>query len=517
MIRELIVNATPDKVDIALLEDKEVVEIHHEKGDKQFNVGDIYLGRVNKIVTGLNAAFIDVGYERDAFLHYTDLGPQIRSLNKVLKQSIAGALDDVLLNNLRYEPEIVKTGKIDEVLNKKQSILIQVLKEPISTKGPRLTCEISLPGRYLVLLPFNQTVGVSKRIASADERKRLLRLIESIRPKNFGVVVRTVAEGKSVADLHEDMNDLVEKWKQSIKQLKGAVAPVKIHGELRKTSSILRDLLNDSFNNIVVNDAKLAEEITTYIVQIAPDKKNIVNHYRANKPLFDTYGITKQIKSLFGKTVTIPGGSYLVVEHTEALHVIDVNSGHKMAKGLDQEATALKVNLGAAKEVARQLRLRDIGGIIVIDFIDQKKPDNRKALYNKMKELMKNDRARHTILPLSKFGIMQITRERTRPEVSIKTGEVCPTCSGSGKIEASILIEDELQRDLEYVLENNSRSIKLFAHPFIAAYIKKGFPSMRFNWWRKYKRWISVYPNGDYHLTEYHFFDKNTEEEILLT
>ncbi|HXH19921.1 MAG TPA: Rne/Rng family ribonuclease, partial [Chitinophagales bacterium] len=423
MNRELIINSTPDKVDIALLEDKALVEIHHEKGDHDFTVGDIYLGKVTKLASSLNAAFVDVGYIKDAFLHYTDLSPQFRTLDKIVKASIAGDSSYINLNNLKYEPEIIKTGKVHEVLQARQTVLVQILKEPISTKGPRLTCEISLPGRFLVLLPFNDSIGVSKKIPSSEERKRLQRLIESIKPKNFGVVVRTVAEGKSAAELHEDLNGLVQKWEMMIKQLKGAVAPAKIHHEMRKSSSIVRDMLNETFNSIVVNDPVLKEEIEKYIERIAPEKKKIVMLYNSPKPIFDHYGVTRQIKSLFGKTVTIPGGAYLVIEHTEAMHVIDVNSGQKLSRSADQETTALSVNKEAAKEVARQLRLRDLGGIIVVDFIDMKNFANKKALYSHMRELMRGDRARHTILPLSKFGLMQITRERTRPEVNIATSE----------------------------------------------------------------------------------------------
>ncbi|GIV34964.1 MAG: ribonuclease G [Chitinophagales bacterium] len=515
MNRELIINVSPEKVDIALLEDKALVELHHEKGESEFSVGDIYLGRINKLAPSLNAAFVDVGYSKDAFLHYTDLSPQFRTLDKIVKASIAGDDSYTSLNNLHYEAEIVKTGKVNEVLQTKQPILVQILKEPIGTKGPRLTCEISLPGRYLVLMPLTNTIGVSKRVSSEEERKRLQRLMESIKPKNFGVVVRTVAEGKSSADLHEDLSNLVQKWESIIRQLKGAVPPVKIHNELRKTSGILRDMLNASFNSIVVNDPGLKDELQQYIEKIAPEKKNIVSLYKGNRPIFDHYGITRQIKTLFGKTVTIPGGAYLVIERTEAMHVIDVNSGQKLSKQTDQETTALTVNKEAAKEIARQLRLRDLGGIIVVDFIDMRNPANRKALYTYMREMMKNDKARHTVLPLSKFGLMQITRERVRPEVSIATQEVCPTCHGTGQIEASILITDILQRDFEALMDKGYH-VSITAHPYIAAYLTKGLPSIRHKWSWKYKKLIRIHSDASYHLTEYHFFDQKTGEELLV-
>lgn len=513
--RELIVNVNPKGVDIALLENKELVELHRESGKKQFKVGDIYLGKINKLAVGLNAAFVNVGYEKDAFLHYTDLGPQLRTTMKVTKQAVAGNMSDPLLSGLQYEKEIVKTGKINEVVDRKQSILVQVLKEPISTKGPRLTSEISLPGRYLILMPFSTSVGISKKVTNADERKRLQILIESIKPKNFGVVVRTVAQTKSVAEIDADLKDLLKKWEQIMKDLRGATAPQKIHGELNKTSTILRDLLNDSFNKIIVNDAGLSNELEEYVKQIAPDKKDLVQYYSGKSPIFDHYSITKQIKSLFGKSVTFAGGAYLVIEHTEALHVVDVNSGFKAGVKTDQETTALKVNMEAAKEVARQLRLRDIGGIIVVDFIDLKKVEHKKELLAYMKDQMKNDRAKHSILPLSKFGLMQITRERTRPEVNIATQEVCPTCEGTGKIEASILVVDDIELKMNNLLEKRN-DVKLVVHPYMEAYLKKGFPSMQMKWSYKAKKWIPVRSNHDYHLTEHHFYDSKDEEILIV-
>lgn len=515
MNRELIINATPEKVDIALLEDKGLVEIHHEKGEDDFVPGDIYLGKITKLAPSLNAAFVDVGYTKDAFLHYTDLSPQFRTLNKIVKASIAGDDAYINLNNLKYEQEIVKTGKVNDVLQAKQSVLVQILKEPISTKGPRLTCEISVPGRFLVLLPMNESIGVSKKIPSADERKRLQRLMESIRPKNFGVVVRTVAEGKSAAELHDDLNGLVKKWEAMVSNLKGAVPVAKVHKEMRKTSSIVRDLLNASFNSIVINDHPLFLEVQSYIGKILPEKKNIVTLHKAAQPIFDYYGVTRQIKTLFGKTVTIPGGAYLVIEHTEAMHVIDVNSGQKMSKLNDQETTALNINREAAKEVVRQLRLRDLGGIIVVDFIDMRNPNNRKILFSHMSALMKSDRARHTILPLSKFGIMQITRERTRPQVDIATSEVCSSCNGTGKVEATILITDVIERDFEALMEKGLH-VNIIAHPFIAAYFSQGLLSKKHKWSWKYKKRIHIHPNADYHLTEYHFIDTKTGEEVVV-
>ncbi len=512
MVKELIIHSNTHGVDIALLEDKRLVELHQERLNNQFNVGDVYLGKIKKVMPGLNAAFVDVGHEKDAFLHYTDLSPDIRSLMKFTGQCIAGNVaPEQMLNNFEIQKQIVKTGNVKEVLTNKNSILVQILKEPISTKGPRLTCEVSLAGRYLVLTPFNDTVGVSKKIDSADERKRLKVLVESLKPKNFGVIVRTVAAGKGAAELHQDLLSLQEKWQQMMRNLKHAQPVAKVLSELDKTQSILRDLLSADFHKIVTDDVTVAKDIEGYLARIAPDKKDIVQRYQGKSPIFDQFGITRQVKASFGKTVNMQNGCYLIMEKTEAMHVIDVNSGHRNTMEGDQESNALKVNTEAAEEVARQLRLRDMGGIVVIDFIDMKNPENKKILQNKMKEFMDLDRATHTILPLSKFNLMQITRERVRPEINISTTESCPTCGGTGQINASLLLIDEMQSDLEHLMNTHSK-LKLYCHPIIGAYLRKGFPSLRMRWFMKYKRWISIVTNEDFGITDYKFFDDNDEE-----
>src|SRR6202008_3146623 len=432
MNKELIINAIPQGVEIALLEDRKLVELHSEKNDARFAVGDLYLGKVKKLIPGLNAAFVDVGFEKDAFLHYTDLSPYAKSLLKFTQLTIHDKTDTGAdFGKFEIEPEIIKTGKINEVLGGKPNILVQILKEPIAAKGPRLSCEISLPGRFVVLTPFNDIVAVSRKIHSSEERKRLQKIVEAIKPKNFGVIVRTAAEGKNTAELHEDLSMLTEMWKIIQANLKGASAPAKILSEQTKTTSILRDLLNEDFNKIVVNDRTIFNDAKSYIQRIAPEKADIVSFYQNGAPIFDSFGITKQVKASFGKTVNLNSGAYLIIEHTEALHVIDVNSGYKSV-GNNQEQNALETNLEAAEEIARQLRLRDIGGIIVVDFIDMKLPENKRRLMEAMDGFMRSDRAKHAVLAISKFGLMQITRQRMRPEVSINTSETCPCCNGSG-------------------------------------------------------------------------------------
>ena len=512
MEKELIINSTPTEVEIALLERGKLAELHYQKTNENFTVGDIFLGRIKKLMPGLNAAFVDIGHKKDAFLHYTDLGPKLRSLIKYTNGSVSGSINTPLLDNFKIEPDIIKTGKIDQVLDKRQQVLLQILKEPISTKGPRLTCEITIPGRYLVVTPFNDVIAVSKKIANPEERKRLQVLIESIKPKNFGVIVRTAAEGKKVADLHEEMRQLMMKWESIFAQMNKAKPPVKLLSELDKTSSILRDLLNDQFSRVVVNDKQLYSNIKGYMQSIAPKQAKIVNQYKGGKPIFESFGVTRQIKSSFGKTATMGSGAYLVIESTEAMHVIDVNSGHKMPSS-DQAEAILNVNMESAEEIARQLRLRDIGGLIIIDFIDMRNNEHRKTLQRKMKEFMKKDRAQHTILPLSKFGLMQITRQRVRPAIKINTAENCPTCKGSGKINASILLIDEIERDLQHILQSRpNSSISMKANPYIVAYLKKGFPSIQMKWIRKYYKWIKIEESPDFHLNRYKFYDGNNDE-----
>ncbi|HEX8529902.1 MAG TPA: Rne/Rng family ribonuclease, partial [Cytophagales bacterium] len=378
MSSELVINSTQKGGRIALLQDKRLVEYHIEEKESSFTVGDIYLGTVKKLVPGLNAAFVDIGYEKDAFLHYLDLGPNFSSLNKFTKEVIAKRWQGNKLNGFGLEPEIDKLGKVNQVLTKNAPILVQVVKEPISTKGPRLSCELSIAGRYIVLVPFSNSVNISKKITEKEERQRLMRLMSSIKPQNFGIIVRTVAEGKEVAELDRDLQNLVEKWESGMKALREAKPRDKIIGEMGRASSMLRDMLNESFDSITVDDKDIYEEIRDYIRTIAPEKERILKFYNGKAKLFENFGIEKQLKSIFGRSVSLPGGGYVIIEHTEALHVVDVNSGNKSNSEADQEATAYNVNLEAAKEIARQLRVRDMGGIIVIDFIDMKRAEHKR-------------------------------------------------------------------------------------------------------------------------------------------
>ena len=517
MNQELIINSTPNEVVIALLHDKRLVELHREKNNSRYSVGDIYLGKAKKIMTGLNAAFVDVGYEKDAFLHYLDLGPNARSLMKYVDQTQSGKQNVSNLMYFKNEPEIRKEGKISDLVKSGQNLLVQVAKEPISQKGPRITTEISLAGRYLVLIPFQDKISVSSKIRNLEEKNRLKELMQNIKPKNFGVIVRTVAEGKSVADLENDLNDLVSRWDECYQSLKASEPPMRVLGEVDRTSAILRDFLNASFNAIHVNDKEVYEDLKTYIKNIAPEKSDILKLYSGKLPIFDAFGVEKQIKSLFGKTVHMKTGAYLVVEHTEALHVFDVNSGNRAKSENTQEQNALEVNLEAAVEVARQLRLRDMGGIIVVDFIDMHNPENRKLLFDKLKEEMKSDRAKHNILPPSKFGLIQLTRQRLRPEVNVEVLETCPSCGGTGKVQPSILLVDQIENTLKFILqEQNQKNITLSVHPYLEAFIKqKGlFRSLQWKWYFEHKQWVKVQGIASQGIMEYKFYNKEMDEIV---
>lgn len=514
MNKELIIRSNSDAVDFALLKDGKLIELHseNEETSSEYKVGDIFIAKIRKPVAGLNAAFVNLGHDKDAFLHYHDLGPNLSSLLKFIKFVSTGKAKDYSLKTFPFEPEIDKNGVITDVLSANQSILVQIVKEPISTKGPRISSEISLAGRYVVLVPFSDRVSISQKINNKEEKDRLKKMVQSIKPKGFGVIVRTVAEGKKVAEIEKDLENLLSRWTGMCKRLQTAHHPSKVLGELTKASSILRDVFNDSFTSIQVDDEDLLLQTKEYLQEIAPDKVSIVKHYQSRElPLFEKYHIERQIKTSFGKTVSMSKGAYLIIEHTEALHVIDVNSGNRSNKAQSQEETALEVNLIAAAEIARQLRLRDMGGIIVVDFIDMQNPDNRKVLYDFLKEEMSDDKAKHKILPPSKFGLVQITRQRVRPEVLINTKEQNPDDTTGGEIDAPILIIDHITAKLENIIKDHKK-IVLSTHPFVAAYLTKGFPSIRSKWFFEHKKWVKIIPRDAYTYLEYHFFDKNGNE-----
>ena len=464
-------------------------------------------------MAGLNASFVDVGYERDAFLHFLDLGNQFPSYEKYLKQVQSDRKKLYPFSKALKLPDLKKDGSIATTLQKDQEVLVQIVKEPISTKGPRLTAELSFAGRYLVLVPFGDKVSVSSKIKSSEERTRLKQLIQSIKPKNFGVIVRTVAEGKRVAELDNELKILLKRWEDTITKVqKTTQRPQLVYEEESRVVALLRDLFNPSYENIYVNDGAVYQEVKSYVKLIAPEKEDIVKLYSGNVPIFDNFNITRQIKSSFGKTVNYKHGAYLIIEHTEAMHVVDVNSGTRTKAEKGQEGNALEVNLGAADELARQLRLRDMGGIIIVDFIDMNLAEDRQMLYERMCKNMQKDRARHNILPLSKFGLMQITRQRVRPAMDVNVDEECPTCFGTGKIRSSILFTDQLERKIENLVNKiGVKSFYLHVHPYVAAYINQGIFSLKRKWQMKYGLGVHVVPSQKMGFLQYEFYDSKKQ------
>ncbi|MFV0507136.1 MAG: Rne/Rng family ribonuclease [Bacteroidales bacterium] len=517
MDKELILDVSSKEVALALFENKRLVEFSKEKGGSQFSVGDIYLGRVKKIMPSLNATFIDVGYSKDAFLHYQDMGPQFKTLSKFLKSVVGRKVKLNTFTQFPVETDIDKHGKVNDVLKNGQNILVQISKEPISSKGPRLTSEISLPGRYMVLIPFGRKVSISQKIKDSAEKKRLRKTIEAIKPMNHGIIVRTAAEGQSISDLNAEVNELLKKWEQVLNRLKNVKVPELISGDNDRTINFLRDIYDSSFSSIHVNDADVAGMLTSYISSIDASNKGTVKMYTGGQPIFDHFNVTRQVKSSFGKTVSFKGGSYLIIEHTEAFHVIDVNSGNRNRASSDQETTAFEVNQAAVYEIARQIRLRDMGGIVVIDFIDMVKNENRKAIYAKMREVMASDRSKHTILPLSKFCLMQITRQRVRPVSEVDNDEVCPSCHGSGEVKPALALTDEIEIKLNYIVKDmHKKRVELVVHPFVGAYIKKGFwKSIRRTWERRYSCKLKITEEQSMPMLNYKFFDE-MDEEILI-
>lgn len=513
MKSELVVDVSQEDISIALLEDSRLVSLQKESRNIAYAVGDLYLAKVKKIMPGLNAAFVDVGYEKDAFLHYLDLGPQFSSYMEFIAEALKDKRKVPSVSRQKLLPDIPKQGTVQSVLQPGQQLLVQIAKEPISSKGPRLTTEISFTGRYMVLMPFGDKISVSQKIKSTEEKIRLRQLIGSIKPKGFSVIVRTSAENKRVAELNNEMRALVKNWEESIAKMQRSKAPALIYEEDSRAVSVIRDLFSPNFENIYVNHAETFTQIQNYVSIIAPENKDIVKLYSKDTPIFDNFNITRQIKSSFGKTVSFRSGAYLIIESTEALHVIDVNSGNRSKACPDQESNALDVNLKAADEIARQLRLRDMGGIIVVDFIDMSKSEHRQQLFDHMREVMANDRARHNILPLSKFGLMQITRQRVRPALDITTSESCPSCFGKGEVSASILFTDKLEEKIEYLVEHlKVKKFNMYIHPYVEAYVKKGVFSLYGKWRRKYGRSFKVIADESLAYLQYKVVDEDGKE-----
>jgi ribonuclease G len=514
VVSEIIVDVTSKEVSIAVTEDKVLVEFQRETRNESYAVGDIYFGKVKKILPGLNAAFIDVGYKKEGFLHYQDLGSNFNTQQKFLKRIFSGDRKNTIVSKVSLLPEMQKDGKIADVLSAGEEVLVQIAKEPISTKGPRLTAELSFAGRYLVLIPFSDKVSVSTKIKSNEERARLRQLIQSVKTRNFGVIVRTSAEGKRVAELDHELKTLQKRFDDNLLKLHKLKPPALFYEETSRMVALLRDVLNPTFVHIYINNEDVYKNVLDYVSLIAPEQKDIVKLYTDELPVFDHFAITKQIKSSLARTVTFKYGAYLIIEHTEAMHVVDVNSGNRSNKnGNEPEEASFNVNIAAADELARQFRLRDMGGIIVVDFIDMTDAANRQKLFEHMNVAMSRDRARHNILPLSKFGLMQITRQRVRPVLDIDTSETCPTCFGSGHARPSILFTDTLEEKLDTLTNKlNVKNFILHIHPYVYAYITKGLLSILKRWKWKYSRNLKIIPDQSLGFLEYKFYDTDKNE-----
>lgn len=513
MTSELIIDVKEKEISIALLEDKNLVEYQTEPRSASFSVGNVYIAKIRKLMPGLNASFVDVGFERDAFLHYLDLGNQFPSYQKYLKQVQSDHKKLYPFDKAQHLPDLKKDGSIASAITKDEEVLVQIVKEPISTKGPRLTGELSFAGRFLVLMPFHDKVSVSSKIKSGEERSRLKQIIQSVKPRNIGVIIRTVAEGCDGQELQKELQTLVKRWQDVLLKVQQTQKrPQLVYEETSRAVALLRDLFNPTYSAVYVNDPQVYNEVKDYVSLIAPEKAHIVKLYEGNVPIFDNFSVTKQLKSGFGKTVNYKHGAYLIIEHTEAMHVVDVNSGNRTRSENGQEQNALDVNLGAADEIARQLRLRDMGGIIIVDFIDMHLAEDRQLLYERMCKNMQQDRARHNILPLSKFGLMQITRQRVRPAMDVNVEEVCPTCFGKGTIKSSILFTDQLERKIDYLVNKvGTKKFTLHVHPYVAAYINKGIISLKRKWQFKYGFGVSVVASQKLAFLQYEFYDKDRQ------
>lgn len=506
MKSELIVDVQPQEIAIALTEDDRLQEVSREQRNKDnFSVGNIYYGRVKKVMPALNAVFVDVGYEKEAFLHYLDLGSQFRTLQSYVTKAVSDRRRVPRLQNTPRQPEVGKSGNIGDVLKVGDPVLVQVSKEPINTKGPRLTAEISIAGRNMVLIPLADGVMVSQKIKRESERSRLKQLITSIKPQGFGVIVRTVAEDKRVAELDSELRLLVQRWEDTVKSLQQKEPVSLVSEELGRTIGVIRDVFSPDFTTIQVNDKAIYDEVRQYVELIAPDSAKIVKLYEGAQPIFDKFDITRQMKTGLGRVVGFKHGGYLIIDRTEALFSIDVNSGSKKLYE-DQEENAFQFNMLAAEELVHQLRLRDIGGIIIVDFIDMDSKEHQQQLYDYVRKMMLHDRAKHNVLPLSKFGLMQITRQRVRPAVEVDVMEVCPTCMGKGKIQPSILFTDQVEEEIGHYYEHYGKGLRLHLHPYVYSYVCRGwFNSLKCRWRRKYG--VRVVENQSLGMLEMRFYD----------
>lgn len=534
MKKQILINTTANEHRIAILEDRRLAELFVEVPGKERMVGDIYLGKVAKVMHGIRAAFIDIGLQQDGFLHFSDIGDTLSEYNALFdddeeqvngeEESLthrgnelkreAGAKTEVAVKTQSgrgtREPE--RKREID--LKKGQDILVQVTKEPVGKKGVRVTSEISLPGRFLVLLPFDGKVGVSKKLNNFKERRRLRRIVRTMLPRGFGAIIRTVADGKGEDIIKEDLDELIRVWRNIEKRVKSEVAPTLIYKDMDTTSSVIRDLFSVNVEHVAIDDKKLFKEVKSYLQWISPDMVGRIELYREKEPIFDKYGVEKDIQSLMRPKVWLKSGGYIFIEKTEAMTVIDVNSGRYAAKK-DQELNSLRTNLEAAREICRQLRLRDIGGIIVVDFIDLEDEKNRKKIYDETRKELKDDRAKVTVLPMTEFGLVQMTRQRIRQNVQLSFSEACPTCGGTGLVQSRRTTINHLERwILRFKSESREFRLQLRVHPNVAEFLTSGVISrltkIRFKFFIR----IKLIPDKSIPVDEFRFFSVKQQKDI---
>ncbi|NOZ61486.1 MAG: Rne/Rng family ribonuclease [Calditrichaeota bacterium] len=499
MNKEILINAAIGEKRIAILENGRLAELFVEMPDNERMVGDIYLGKVVNVVRGMRAAFIDIGLKQDAFLHFSDIGESFSTVSSMIDPGEEGHITQALA------PEDIRV---------RQQILVQIIKEPISTKGARLTTQISIPGRFLVLVPNSKFIGVSKKIDSARERKRLRKIAREIRPEGFGLIVRTVADGRDKMVLEKDVENLKKTWKRIQAKIKKNKPPLLVYKDMGMTSSVIRDLFTRDMTRLIVDDRKLYRKIVTYLKDVAHEMAGLVEFYDRTTPIFDHYKIEDEIQNSLSRKVELKSGGSIIIDQTEALCAIDVNSGRFIGKKT-QEQNTLKINLEAAKEIARQLRLRDLGGIIVIDFIDMREGKNKKRLHDELKSELKKDRAQANILPLSDFGLIEMTRERIRPSIMYAFSETCPTCGGLGRITSKSAVFSQIERWIKrFRAKSKERRLKIVTHPEMKTYLTQGIKSpIRRLMWRYF---LKIEVAGDWNLEfdEFQIFSKKQNIDI---
>ena len=516
MRKEIIINSSTSQTRVAITEDGNLVDFFVDYPENRRMVGDIYLGKIARVLPGIKAAFVDIGMKHDAFLHFSDIGETTKQFQEMLGDEDADIddEDEEIAENTRTQEKQRQSQPEIPKLHKGQDIIVQITKEPVNNKGVRVSSSVSLPGRFCVLLPFDGKVGVSKKIYDFKERRRLRNIARSILPKNYGLIIRTVAKNQNEEALQEDLNNLIKTWKEIESTVKSETPPALIYQDLNTTSSVIRDLFTPDVSKVFIDSKKLFKQIKNYIQLIQPGLADKIELFKSGHSIFDSFKIEEQIKTLMGRKVPLPSGGYLIIEHTEAMVVIDVNSG-RYAKNKEQELNSLKTDLEASREIARQLRLRDIGGIIVIDFIDLEDEKNRKKVYDELRKEFRRDRAKVSVLPMSDFGVIQITRQRVRQNIMQAMKEVCPYCLGTGLLtKHSHLVYDLEDWLKKFRRHSNERSLIIKCHPTVAQKFKMGEFKSLTKLQLKYFVRLKIMEDESMPLSQLKFISKKTQKEL---